>query len=43
MIYDCGASSKDAGNKITTIKELEYKIGYHPLIDSLLDGINYYK
>ena len=38
LIYACGSSSKDAGNKVTTIMEIEYKNGYHPLIDILLDN-----
>ena len=32
-IYLCGSSSKDAGNKITTIIEVEGRDIYHPLID----------
>ena len=37
LIYACGSSSKDAGSRVTTIMEIEYKEGYHPLIDILLD------
>ncbi|WP_295071137.1 ORF6N domain-containing protein [uncultured Fibrobacter sp.] len=32
----CGASSKDAGNKITTIMQLEDIAGYRPLFEKLL-------
>ena len=32
-IYLCGSSSKDTGNKITTIIEVESRDIYHPLID----------
>ena len=35
-IYHCGASSKDAGKKATTITEINDKNVFHPLIDSLL-------
>lgn len=35
-IYHCGASSKDAGNKITTISKSDNKELYHPMVDSLL-------
>ena len=35
-IYHCGASSKDAGKKVTTITEINDKEVFHPLIDSLL-------
>ena len=35
-IYHCGASSKDAGNKVTSISKLESIGVYHPLIDELL-------
>ena len=37
-IYLCGASSKDAGNKVTTIIEIKQKDLYHPFIDALLDN-----
>ena len=35
-IYHCGASSKDAGNKITTISEVSDRQVYHPIVDTLL-------
>ena len=35
-IYHCGASSKDAGNKITTISKSDNKELYHPMVDDLL-------
>lgn len=35
-IYHCGASSKDAGNKTTTITRIEDVDLYHPMFDSLL-------
>ena len=35
-IYHCGASSKDAGKKITTISEIENKDIYYQMIDELL-------
>ena len=34
-LFHCGASSKDAGNKITTIMQIECTEIYHSLIDSL--------
>ena len=34
-LFHCGASSKDAGNKITTIMQVECSGIYHALIDSL--------
>lgn len=34
-LYLCGASSKDAGNKVTTIMQIEHPEVYHELIDSL--------
>lgn len=36
VIYHCGASSKDAGNRVTSITKLEYTSLYHSLIDMLL-------
>ena len=36
-IYICGSSSKDTGNKITTILEINKEIVNRSLIDSLLD------
>ena len=35
-MYHCGASSKDAGNKVTTIIKIEKPELYHVIIDSLL-------
>ena len=35
-IYHCGASSKDAGNKTTTIMQIEETELYHPMFDKLL-------
>ena len=35
-LFHCGASSKDAGNKITTIMQLEDIAGYRALFDRLL-------
>ncbi|MGN0389708.1 MAG: ORF6N domain-containing protein [Wujia sp.] len=35
-IYHCGASSKDAGKKITSITKIEDRIIYHSMIDALL-------
>jgi hypothetical protein len=35
-LFHCGASSKDAGNKITTIMQLENIAGYRPLFEKLL-------
>ena len=35
-IYHCGASSKDAGNRITTIEKSDNNTMYHPMIDDLL-------
>ena len=35
-LFHCGASSKDAGNKITTIMQLEDITGYRPLFEKLL-------
>ena len=38
-LFHCGASSKDAGNKITTIMQVEDIAGYRPLFENLLqDG-----
>lgn len=39
-IYHCGASSKDAGNRITTINKIEEKELYHTLVDNVLIGPN---
>ena len=35
-LYHCGASSKDAGNKTTTIIKIDDSGAYHSLIDALL-------
>ena len=35
-LYHCGASSKDAGNKVTTIVKIDDSGAYHSLIDALL-------
>lgn len=35
-IYHCGASSKDAGNKITTISKSDNRALYYPMVDGLL-------
>ena len=37
-IYHCGASSKDAGKRVTTISELSERAGYQPLINNLLSN-----
>ena len=36
-LFHCGASSKDAGNKITTIMQLEDIAGYRSLFERLLE------
>ena len=35
-IFHCGASSKDAGNKVTTITEVTDRQVYHTIVDALL-------
>ena len=35
-MYHCGASSKDAGNKVTTITEVADRQVYHQIVDVLL-------
>ena len=35
-VYHCGASSKDAGNKVCAINKLENKMLLHPVIEKLL-------
>ncbi len=35
-IYHCGASSKDAGNKVTTIMKIEEPKTYHTFIDQII-------
>jgi hypothetical protein len=37
-LFHCGASSKDAGNKITTIMQLEDIAGYRALFERLLQA-----
>ena len=39
-IYHCGASSKDAGNKVTTITEVSDRQVYHTIVDVLLQNSN---
>jgi hypothetical protein len=39
--YHCGASSKDAGKRITAINELGDGNGYHPSIDMALSEPDY--
>jgi len=39
-IYLCGSSSKDSGNKITTIVKLEHTEQYHKLINEILNNEN---
>ena len=34
-LFHCGASSKDAGGKVTTIMQIERPEVYHPLVESL--------
>ena len=36
MIYLCGASSKDAGKKVTTIIKIGHQELYHPLIEKIV-------
>ena len=38
LIYHCGASSKDAGKRITTITQIEEKELYKSLIDEILNN-----
>ena len=37
-IFHCGASSKDAGNKVTTITEVADRQVYHQIVDTLLNN-----
>jgi len=37
-IYHCGASSKDAGNKINTITKIEDTKVYHQIVDDLMNN-----
>ena len=39
--YHCGASSKDAGSKITAINKLGDGNGYHPSLDEKMEEPNY--
>ena len=39
-LFHCGASSKDAGNKITTIMQLEDIAGYRPLFEKLMQDLS---
>lgn len=39
-LFHCGASSKDAGNKITTIMQLEDIAGYRALFERLLQDLS---
>jgi hypothetical protein len=39
-LFHCGASSKDAGNKITTIMQVEDIAGYRPLFEKLLQDLS---
>lgn len=41
MIFHCGASSKDAGSKITAINKVNDVIGYYPSIDEVLSNTTY--
>ncbi|MBR5692780.1 MAG: hypothetical protein IKX42_03675, partial [Fibrobacter sp.] len=34
-LFHCGASSKDGGNKITTIMQIECPEMYHPIVEEL--------
>lgn len=38
QVYHCGASSKDGGNKVTTITAVTDGAIYHPVIDQLLNN-----
>lgn len=38
QIYHCGASSKDGGNKVTTITAVADNAIYHPIIDSIANN-----
>ena len=37
LLYHCGASSKDAGNKINTIMEIDKREQYIPLIEEIIN------
>lgn len=38
-LFHCGASSKDAGNRITTIMQIEYTQAYHCIMEMLKKGL----
>lgn len=38
-LFHCGASSKDAGNRITTIMQIEYTQAYHSIMEMLKKGL----
>ena len=38
-LFHCGASSKDAGNKITTIMQVEHTQAYHCIMEMLKKGL----
>ena len=38
-LFHCGASSKDAGNKITTIIQIEHTQAYHSIMEMLKKGL----
>ena len=40
VMYICGSSSKDSGNKITSINKIEFSDIYHPLIEDILNNAN---
>ena len=39
--YVCGASSKDAGRRVTSVTKSTLKIAYHPMVDTLLNNPPY--
>ena len=39
-LFHCGASSKDAGNRITTIMQIEYTQAYHCIVEMLRRGLS---
>lgn len=39
--YVCGASSKDAGRRVTSVTKSTLKIAYHPMVDALLKNPPY--
>ncbi|HHX29995.1 MAG TPA: hypothetical protein GX720_02080 [Clostridiaceae bacterium] len=38
-VYHCGASSKDAGNRVTTITEVPEREAYRAIIEGLLKNV----